>query len=212
MKTKLILLSLLFIGLSHNTSAGCGKSYLSITGKATLSYDYWQDPGPVTVFVNADDSSELRMGTIGHCFSSRKIISIVLNGAPVPWTGIDRTKIRNNLGLYEVRISFVISAITYTQAMSFYFSPQAAVGIEEAGEVSADLLLAPNPASGQFRIESTASIRSVSVFDLAGRQLNFVESHGNGLSIPLDNYPRGIYLVKVVIEPDKIALRKLMVQ
>jgi hypothetical protein len=216
MKTKLIiLLSLLFMGIHNNMSAGCGEAYLSISNVGSIGYMEPWDTKTYTFFLNLNDSTELTANKIGNCNDQPQFTSILFNGSEI-WSpgssSVKRIKIKNNQGLYTIKIFMWLQAIQRTYIYNFYISNKMAVGINEAVEINSGLVLAPNPASGQFRIESTASIQSVSVFDLTGKQLAFVPAYANGLSIPLNDYPRGIYMVKVAIDPEKVVVKKLVVQ
>ena len=55
----------------------------------------------------------------------------------------------------------------------------------------------PNPAQGQFNINTTETVKTVNVYDLAGR-LVMAESNLSGNQVDIHNLAQGIY--KVVIE------------
>ena len=211
MKNKLtIFLSLLFLGINYTLVAGCGTGYLAIKN---VYIGYTPGDNNPTLFLNPNDSSLLMAKQVGNCSpNSAKIIGILFNGASICNSTIYSIKLKNNPGQYDVKISYMIGAITYTPTLSYYISDQTAVGIAESGDINSGLVLFPNPASSSVRIESMAAFKSVSIFDATGRQLNVVPANGSELIIPLDHYPQGIYFVQVATEAEKVVIKKLVVE
>ncbi len=62
------------------------------------------------------------------------------------------------------------------------------------------VILYPNPASDQFIVESTENIYSISIFDVAGREIKSfsVGNNINRVLIPVPDIPPGIFIVKVL--------------
>ena|SRR6218665_298303 len=215
MKNKLLLfLSLILPGFHQSLLAGgCSDPFLVIGNKARVSWPQYN--GQPTLFFNLNDSSEITAKQTGNRMCAPSITRILLNGSEIQPLRINSrsVKLRNNPGKYEFEVFFLInSAVPFTATITLYISDQMAVGIDEEREAGSGFVLAPNLANNSFGIESTAPLKSVSIFDLTGKQLQFIEAQGNSLNIPLDTYPRGIYLVKVALEPEKIVVKKLVVQ
>jgi len=64
---------------------------------------------------------------------------------------------------------------------------------------STEITIYPNPNNGVFTIESTAKeLKSIQVFDLAGKEVDFVEEKsGSGVKILLQSVNSGVYIVSI---------------
>lgn len=80
-------------------------------------------------------------------------------------------------------------------------------GVDEV-ENKQELLIYPNPANNNFKIEYSTIIKSYKLIDYTGRVINQGEYSDNGVNIEL--LPPGIYMVQVVLENNKIAFAKLL--
>jgi len=70
------------------------------------------------------------------------------------------------------------------------------VGINEYN--ANNIVLYPNPTSGEFRIQNTEStIEKVEIYDVYGKMLNMVEVNDNQVTLNASNYAAGMYFVKV---------------
>ena len=80
--------------------------------------------------------------------------------------------------------------------------------------LSNQIRIAPNPSDGLFTIQLNAAddyLRSIQVFSVEGRLLpleRIIGGRRTNTSINLQDYPKGVYLVKVQTEKG-IALRKI---
>jgi hypothetical protein len=204
--TLIALLSLFFISLNYTSSAGCGVGYLVIN-TTLVGYSPYDDIP--TFFLDLNDSTEIVVKRIGNCGPAH-IFRIRFNGSIIlDNLYLTRIKIKNNPGQYEFDIQ---ASPSINSIARFYISDKAAVGIEKTGEINPNLVLAPNPASDQLQISSAMALKSVSIFDLTGKQLEFIPADGNSLTLPLEKYPRGMYLVQVATAADKVTVRKLVVE
>jgi len=70
------------------------------------------------------------------------------------------------------------------------------------------LQIFPNPASDFVNIKSTKKIKSAEIFDMNGRQVLKIEKVSN--KIPLENLPKGIYLLIVQMENKETGTAKII--
>lgn len=211
MINKLIIALCLCLLIPHSLAAGCGEGYIRINTNTDLGR--YQAGSIPTLFFDLNDSSLVRAHQVGSCeaFQQMRIIKIVFDGSTIFNASAIYIRLKNNPGRYDVTMTYVYSAITFTKIISYYISDKMAVGIDEAGGIGSGIVLAPNPADDRFRIESEAPLKSVSIFDATGKRLQVISASGNNLTVPLDHYPRGIYLVQVATESERIVLKKLAV-
>jgi Secretion system C-terminal sorting domain len=81
----------------------------------------------------------------------------------------------------------------------------AATGIED--EQNLGFQLYPNPTQTSFRIESPSEILSISIQDLAGKSIDFIQKENNQVEIP--EAAAGLYVVKITTK-EGISSQKLM--
>lgn len=80
-------------------------------------------------------------------------------------------------------------------------------GVDEV-ENKQELIIFPNPANRNFKIEYSTNIKSYKLIDFTGRVIIQGEYSDNGVNIEL--LPSGIYMVLVELENNKIAYAKLL--
>ena len=72
------------------------------------------------------------------------------------------------------------------------------VSVPELTQEKEEVLVYPNPTSGDITIEISGTYREVKVFDITGRQLGVPVQHtGAGVSLDLTNYPPGLYFLDI---------------
>jgi len=88
-------------------------------------------------------------------------------------------------------------------------------GINENSEKKTEIRIYPNPANNQLTIEfpsySANNKTTIELFDINGKLLNNLSIQGNKTQINLNEFPAGIYVVKV-IENTSVAVRKIVVR
>jgi len=74
-----------------------------------------------------------------------------------------------------------------------------------------NILIYPNPASNHFTIENLQGmIKEVAIFDLAGKIIEKIHARDNKVSIPVNHWTRGIYIIKIDTG-NAILIRKFVV-
>ncbi len=86
------------------------------------------------------------------------------------------------------------------------------VGMAEKINTNQFIILFPNPSKESVIINSSEeNLKSVSIFNMNAQLLEYIETNANAITVPLNQYPQGIYIVKVATLSDKIAIKKLIV-
>ncbi|MEL1254523.1 T9SS type A sorting domain-containing protein [Flavobacterium sp. DGU38] len=93
-----------------------------------------------------------------------------------------------------------------TVPSTLYMNPQLGVNDNIVDENS--ITVSPNPTSGLVTVNGVENVKSITVFDVAGKQ---VLSAANTASVNLSNQPKGIYVVKVQSENGS-ATKKVLVK
>ena len=79
-----------------------------------------------------------------------------------------------------------------------------------------DVLIYPNPMTGeQFTVKSTEDIVRVEVVNVIGKVIKRVENDGFAIKkvpVLVGKCEKGLYLVKVSFEDDKMVIKKLLVK
>jgi len=79
-----------------------------------------------------------------------------------------------------------------------------------------DVLIYPNPVTGeQITVKSTSVISKVEVVNVLGKVIKYVENDNfvlKEIPILIGKQERGLYLVKVTFDDDKMVIRKLLVK
>jgi bilirubin oxidase len=97
---------------------------------------------------------------------------------------------------------------------SFIVIDSSALGVSDLGNIDhATFQIYPNPATSNLIIESknTSQIISVSVTDMAGRQVYRTTIPGTHYLIDISKWSRGVYAISI-INKDGITTRKLVVE
>ncbi len=68
----------------------------------------------------------------------------------------------------------------------------------------------PNPTTGLFRIQSSETLSSVSVYNYEGQLIFMTNEVLNTTELSLENLPNGIYLLKTMAESGQIATQKIV--
>jgi hypothetical protein len=131
-----------------------------------------------------------------------------------------------SIGCYEGAISTINLAQSpslFTPGMNFFYTPTSgwtasgiqtarfirpyfiagdgSIGIQEESKTQNEINVFPNPATGMFTVTIPASYGNsiIKVFTMNGKLVDEVSSNNNGTSnqINLENYPDGMYFLKV---------------
>ncbi len=83
--------------------------------------------------------------------------------------------------------------------------------IKKSNEESS-IVVFPNPAKGYFHLLNTENVKSVSIFDLNGKQIQAPQQVDlNQIRMSTAHLPKGFYLVKIMT-PDAVLTRKILVE
>lgn len=81
------------------------------------------------------------------------------------------------------------------------------VGIEVELDNMPEITIYPNPSNGTFTLENATSIQTLEIYDANGQKVQ-VELFNNQLD--LTDQPKGIYLLRVLLESGELVSKKLM--
>ena len=77
---------------------------------------------------------------------------------------------------------------------------------------NSSVVVFPNPAKGYFHLLNTENVKSVSIFDLNGKQIQVPQQVDlNQIRMSTAHLPKGFYMVKVMT-PDAVLTRKILVE
>ncbi len=87
------------------------------------------------------------------------------------------------------------------------------VGVAEKINANQFISLFPNPSKESITINSFEdNLKTVAIYNVNSELIEFIETDSKRITIPLSQYPHGIYIVKVATLSNKIAIKKLIVQ
>lgn len=84
--------------------------------------------------------------------------------------------------------------------------------IENAVIDKSTISVSPNPAHNFVKVKSDGNIKGISIYDIAGKQLSFIENPGQSSSLDVSGFQSGIYLIRFQLEDGKIVAKKLIIQ
>ena len=85
-----------------------------------------------------------------------------------------------------------------------------AVSVSEAGQAN-QISIAPNPASAHFTIRSNTPMTEIRLTDFSGREVYHSVGNGTSVTIPVTDYPEGMYLLSVITDKDVVS-KKVVVR
>lgn len=91
------------------------------------------------------------------------------------------------------------------------FSIPEPVGISDAWRAEEGIMLHPNPATRQARLDSGKEILQVECYDMQGKMVAAYTPHSSVLDLDVSEWPRGSYMIRITTEQGTV-LRKLMVR
>ena len=106
-----------------------------------------------------------------------------------------------------------LSPYTWEFDLVYIPSDTVATAIPSLSEQDHHFLFYPNPATEVLFIENEAEpIKELLVFTSTGKLYFSKAENSTHTSIPIGNWPRGIYLVKVATLSEKVTMRKLLLE
>jgi hypothetical protein len=86
--------------------------------------------------------------------------------------------------------------------------------IKDVSSVSAQTSVYPNPATNELFIENRAELQSVKIYDVVGRMVHMsVPLHTPSYHVSLQSYPRGMYVVAVMLKGEPLpVVRRILLQ
>jgi len=85
------------------------------------------------------------------------------------------------------------------------------VGIEEPGEISAKVIVSPNPASSEIRFTSDVNLKRIILVNSNGKVLLTEKPNGNKTIIDVSRFSDGIYFAKIEFEGNRVLTKKIVV-
>lgn len=79
-------------------------------------------------------------------------------------------------------------------------------------EQSPQLNLYPNPAKNQITLHSETQLHSVELINLLGKQIGKHQIDSNKCTIPVQNYPHGLYILNVIYSSGVTLNRKMIIE
>ena len=101
--------------------------------------------------------------------------------------------------------SIVIIPLTLGQSGN---RPPWLTGSEIGKEKTPKIEVFPNPASTYINLTETAGVKRVVVYNLVGRTLRVFEEVSDGKNFYVGDLPRGMYLVQILGDQNKIVTTK----
>lgn len=82
--------------------------------------------------------------------------------------------------------------------------------VNEFGELVFDVKALPNPFNSSLRVESIESIESIEVYGISGQLLFALSQSGNTAELNLENYAKGMYVIKITSQSQKTSFIKVI--
>lgn len=178
---------------------------ISITVRNYNNNAFFQDT--IYVFIKQDTSSAVNTGTL-----------IFAPGASIPGGSVVTLTTANFFFTSAVFLTggntvviwpYAKSATTYDSLRTdIVFVPFS--GLSEAENNDIELILAPNPASGYFQLQTNKPVKQVRIYDTKGRLV-----YNNPFTSPfiqIDELKPGVYLTEIRFKNGKRLIRKLYKQ
>lgn len=141
--------------------------------------------------LTVEDTPEVTIATYGIPVEGRRIVLVASGASRYEWSTGDTTA----TVVVELSADTVYSVRGYRGSCYSDASTNVVLGIAQAEAVQ-EAVLYPNPASDRITVQAAGAVR-VTLMDLMGRPLQAVRSHGDAVSIEIQNLPDGVYFVKV---------------
>jgi len=222
---KLILLFCALLSI-EKISAGCAMGSIYTSNGLCSFYDIYHLP--TVLQIKSDTTFQLTIRGNFSCLYKIRNVTITYNGDTVfkqlaEVFGLS-VKISEKPGVY--RISCYHSYRPGNWVTTFTLVPpplkleiqsnemmadSASTGIAELSPIEI-LQVYPIPAHKILKIVSeTEEIHQISVTDLQGKVITFIEPNSHHVKLPLDNIPSGWYLLKVATLSNKVTVRRIPV-
>lgn len=98
---------------------------------------------------------------------------------------------------------------TYSTVWHFNVS---GVGIESKGEIIDQIVVSPNPSSGQFLFSNLENENTIEVFDVSGKCILKTISKNTSCPIDLKEQSKGIYLYKITNDKNQVQQGKIIIE
>jgi len=113
-------------------------------------------------------------------------------------------------GKYSARTS--TGVVPYVE-VTFTITNSFGVGITESENLINSINVFPNPCKGQLNIFTEKEIiTTAQIYSLNSELITNTEINNNSASIPIDNIPQGIYILKIATLSNKVLIKKLIVR
>jgi hypothetical protein len=218
--------------LGNYSYSGCNGPKVSTSNG--IKFDgtppsYW-GASTTTVYVNETDSFFLNIVGNWGCGRAVKGVSVMLNGNIVYASepGLNTynfsLKLRSWAGKYFVSCSTLDGAYPFFNfefIIPHYIQPHFSDTLEDTNsttiptekKVNQEFLMFPNPAQYHVTLfNESDEIKNLKIYDLTGKLIHSIEINNTKADLPLENYPKGLYLVNVATLSDKIIIKKLIIQ
>jgi hypothetical protein len=116
----------------------------------------------------------------------------------------------------------VVPLSLYSFNNALYFKAQFALGqptglwrlnfpnLSSSIFTTSDSVIYPNPTTGIINVRASENIKSISVFDILGKQISNKDIHSNDTQIDITNYNAGIYYLKIFSENGVLETKKII--
>ena len=84
--------------------------------------------------------------------------------------------------------------------------------IENAVIEKSTISISPNPTHDFVTVKSDDIIKGISISDITGKQLYFVENPSQSSSLDVSGFQNGIYLIRFQLADGKLVAKKLIIQ
>ena len=218
------LFCILIITFGLKSYSGCGGLYLRVNTIDGITYYNTGTYGSImSTTVSGVDSLEIKVYSLGqwHCTLAQDLFilrdSDTLIKIPSFYATNTIFKVLGLPGRYKVTCNWVYNAILFPHVWEFdlIYTPSDTLATAIPVVTASDLnfFFYPNPATDVLFIESAAEpIKELQVFTSTGKLYFSQAANSSNMSIPVESWPRGIYLVKVATLSEKVTMKKLLLE
>ncbi|HEV8512311.1 MAG TPA: T9SS type A sorting domain-containing protein, partial [Cyclobacteriaceae bacterium] len=174
------------------------KANQKIQFESSLPYNISNDTPPITF--QAESSSGL------------PVIFQIIEGADIVTQNGSTFTLTGKTGIATIRIEQP-GNINYNAANSVdrSFKVNLVLGLEP--KTSAFVSMSPNPTQSELYIKASSIIKSITLIDMLGKQLNHIENlSATEYHLNLINYNQGMYLVSVATENEGIVTHRIVLE
>lgn len=229
---RLIWIILIIILLTYTNSllAGCRgprcETYHANRWDLMIHYESLRDSGKKRI-VKGIPKFTLTVSAAGACYHKIKNVKVYRNDTLVAVDSLSfewaiSLSINEIPGIYTVNAEWHYGG-KQNCSWEFEFLPQpvaeidttiaSETAIQETGkDPNQDFLIFPNPATDFFYLQNEADkIKNVKIYDLNGIIIGYYEIDGISVQIPIQSYPKGIFLIRVTTLSNRLIVKKLTI-